>query len=71
MECISKKVIIQAIESAKEALEENKRLINEIRDKDEIISLLKEKIERLENENIGLEYKQKIPEFKIKRSKNG
>ena len=44
-------------------------LKEQIKDKDEIISLLKEKIERLENENIGLEYKQQIPEFKIKRKK--
>lgn len=34
-------------------------LINIIKDKDEIISLLKEKIERLENENIGLQQKRK------------
>lgn len=30
-------------------------LIIQIKDKDEIISLLKEKIERLENENIALQ----------------
>lgn len=59
MESISKEEIIEALKCAKEIAQHNTQLINEKKDKDEIISLLKEKIERLENENIGLQQQRK------------